>query len=154
MRATNFRWLTSCEDVDLSADTPGGFVKPLIASGTLHVGDVVEVDGDFTVGEAGVDSVVIGVVVGGTRTDMNIHQDDIDIGTLAAEADEIALVCILGTAKVVSSAAIAAGALLKAAANGTVATATVATDAGKILGVALEAAAGAAEEILALIHPR
>ena len=99
-----------------------------------------------------------GVVVGGVpRTvesaTMEVFQRAGDIGLQAAATGDPVLVCVSGLCVVVADGAISVGASLKlsTATSGRVTTATVATDAGKILGKAWDAAAANGDKIRALV---
>ena len=115
----------------------------------------------FTVNKsavAGNQVLVAGVVVGGVpRTvesaTMEVFQRAGDIGLQAAATGDPVLVCVSGLCVVVADGAISVGASLKlsTATSGRVTTATVATDAGKILGKAWDAAAANGDKIRALV---
>lgn len=139
------------------SDTPGGLVHAMLAGGTLLIGDVVRLSAAFTANKTAVaaDYVnFVGVVVGGTRTDFRVLQEDSAIGLQAAAVGEVVLVGYFGKFKVVADAAVAAGARLQ---QGAVTAGRVddpAVVAGQVLGTALEAAAAAGDKILALISHR
>jgi len=79
---------------------------------------------------------------------------DVPLGVLQnkpAAANRAARVRISGVTKVVASAAISAGALVGTTATGTAVTKSA--DADHVLGIALEAASAASEQISVLIRP-
>lgn len=159
---SNFPWVVDAEE-DLGTDVPGGIVQRYKAAAALNIGDVVFLSAAFTVNKSVTEAdynAGIGVVVGGKQSGMQVLQRDGDVGTPAASAaNEEVLVCVCGKAKVVAGAAIAAGNKITGStvvagrvAVGTITTDLAAGDTGRLLGMALEAAAGAGEKILAMIH--
>jgi hypothetical protein len=146
---------------DAGAFGVGGDVIVCTAAAALNIGDGVFLSAAFTVNKsavAGNQVLVAGVVVGGvprstTDSTLEVLQRAGDIGAQAAATGERVLVCIAGLCIVIADGAITVGASLKlsAATAGRVTTATVATDAGKILGKAFDAAAGAGDKIRALV---
>lgn len=140
----------------------GGITTEYSAGATLNVGDVVYLSAANTVNKsltaATVLGKVVGVVVGGAQTDMKALSSKSDVGLAAALVNERVIVLYLGKYWVVSDAAVTAGDPLTPgtvtagrAKTGAITTDLAAGDSGRILGNALEAAAGAALTILAFI---
>lgn len=141
----------------------GGNVHSFIAGATLNVGEVVFLSAAKTVNKtavAGNQALAIGVVVGGFRTRFEIIDEfatnavtAIQTGIQAAQVGEEVLVMVQGIFWVISDAAINVGDPLKVGTNtaGRALTGAVNADSGKIIGIALEAAAGAGLAIKALI---
>jgi hypothetical protein len=147
------------EDAGVSA--VGGDVIVCTAAAALNIGDGVFLSAAFTVNKsavAGNQVLVCGVVVGGVPRavadgTLEVNQRSGDIGLQAAAAGERVLVCIGGVCVVIADAAITVGAQVKLSVtvSGRVTTATVSTDAGKILGKAFDAAAAAADKIRIIV---
>lgn len=161
-RPTAFGWINHSEDNGETAGSVGGTAIRLIAGGSLFIGDTVILSAADTVNKGIVtgDHIrIIGVVVGGFNTDMSVLQDDALIGTFVASlVNQPVLVAIAGVVKVIADAAIAFGAKIAPSTTvaGRVRTAAVTTDlaagdTGKILGTAMNAAAGAASVFRVLI---
>lgn len=156
---SNHGYLFTSES-EVTWDAPGGNVLAFKAAATLLIGDAVFLvpAGVFTVNKSNTVADYqnfAGIVVGGERTFRRVLQSDEDVGEQAALVNEMVLVLVDGKAKVVSDAAIAAGAKIS---QGAVTAGRVDDGAGAVagqtIGNALEAAAGAAEKILALIRHR
>ncbi len=150
-RPTCFSYIGLEEDNGESTGGVGGLVDYLLnhSSGTLLIGDIVYYNNSAfgTVTKSATLSnytqVVAGVVVGGAQTNNEILQDDAMIGTLAANVSERVLVAYQGIVKVMSGAAITA--LVRVGPGTATAGRTEGnTTAGQIIGIALQAAAGAA----------
>lgn len=155
-QATLFGYIYHGEQEN-DGDTPGGVVHALIAGGTLLIGDLCRLSAAFTANKTNVAANYfnfVGVVVGGTRTDFRVMQDDSAIGFTAALVNEIVLLGIHGKFKVVADAAIAVGAALQQGAVTAGRADDPAAVSGIIVGTALEAAAAAGDKILALIAHR
>lgn len=166
---TNFSFIEHAVD-DFGADVNGkygyavGGITSLFSAGaTLNVGDLVYLSAANTVNKSAVAATVLGklmgVVVGGWRTDMKALTRKLDVGTQAALVNEAVIVLSRGKYWVVSGAAITAADILTAdtgtagrVKTGTVTTDLVAGDSGRIVGNALEAAGGAAVTIMAVFN--
>jgi len=152
-KPTNLPYLTS-EDHDEDYAAVGGNVERYIAAGNLNVGDVVffsAVNGVVNKANTAASyQLFAGVVVGGARTTMgNVLSQSSAVGTLAAVANEQVFVQTSGKCFVVSDAAIVAPAKVT---GGTVTAGRVASGVsasqGQIIGVVLQAAAGAGVVVL------
>lgn len=162
-RPTNLSFFQSQDDANLvDGDTPGGYVAVFKGEAALNIGDIVFLSAAHTVNKS--DDVadyvaVIGVVVGGYATNMEVLQDDIDVGEAACAAGEPVLVGVLGKFKVVSDEALTLGNKITSggttagrAAVADITTDLVAGNSGSIVGTVLETTTGAAEVVLALIN--
>lgn len=160
-RPTAFGWINHSEDNGETVAEVGGAVVPLTAANDLNVGDAVIVSADDSVDKSIVAAdlySVTGIVVGGDSTYGQVLQDDSEVGMLAAKAGEKVLVAVSGIVKVVASAAIAAGVNVTpdTVTAGQVKAATITTDlaagdSGRIVGILLNAAAGAGSIVRMLI---
>lgn len=135
----------------------GGDVTTFIADIALNVGDTVyysAVGGHVTksVTIANYARLIAGVVVGGTKTQMNALTNSTDVGVAQAAAiGEYVLVQQSGLVQVLSDAAIAAiGAVIPGAT--TAGRVGAGTTAGSILGTTLNTAAGAGTVIVVDIN--
>jgi hypothetical protein len=137
----------------------GGEVEHYSAGAALNVGDVVYLSAANTANKSATAGTtlgkLLGVVVGGTKTDLRAVSRKLDVGVQAAATGEVVLVQVSGKVWAVSDAAITAGDILAAGTStaGRVKTGTITTDlaagsSGNIVGNALEAAAGAAVTIM------
>lgn len=146
-----------------SGDEVGGYVEEYKAGAALNVGDLVYVSAANTVNKSATAATVlgklVGLVVGGAKTGMHALNRKLDVGVQAAALDERVLVLKAGKYWAVSDAAITAGDLLTAGTAtagrvklGTVTTDLAAGDTGRLVGNALEAAAGAAVVILVSVR--
>lgn len=157
-RPTAQGWVNYSED---NGETPaeiGGGVVCMTAEVNLNVGDVVYLSSTAGAGNVNKSLTpattldrIIGIVVGGDNTNMEVVQDDPLIGTLlAAAATRRVLVAQIGIAKALSDAAIATVGLKVI--DGTVTAGRVAagTTAGHVVGRALNTtgAAGVVVKIL------
>ncbi len=141
----------------LSPKNYGGDCVVMLAAGTLLVGDVVFYSSANTVNKSSTAAdyvAVVGVVVGGTATGMQITADSpAVVGTNAATVGQNVIVQINGIATVIAAAAITIGTRLQV-----VTTAGRVDDAafvaGQTVGIALEAATNPADEIAMLIQPK
>lgn len=147
---TKHSWMV-LRELDGLVDTAGGFCIPMTAGATLKVGDLVYHSAAHTVNKSTTagdySTKFAGVVVGGASLYDSIMQGDIDVGETAATVGQEVLVCVLGKCKIVSGAAIVAGASLSGDTG--VAGKALTTTAGRVL--ALEAAAAADVKILGLV---
>lgn len=158
-RPTNFPWLISSTlgGEDKGAFAVGGQCLVLTANNPLNLGDAVFGAAAFAVDKsnvAGNQVLRAGVVVGGSpratqAETLEAIQRIGDIGLQAAAAADPVLVCYDGVCYVVADNAIGAWAPVKLSTTvaGRVILATASTDAGKILGYALDAA-GVAGDII------
>src|SRR6266496_946549 len=155
--ASRFQFIR-CGSDDVG-DNPGGYIEEFAAGAALNVGDAVYVSAAQTVNKSAVAATVLGkiagIVVGGTKTYMKAVDRKLDVGIQAAATSERVLVLKVGKYWVVSDAAITAGDIITPGTTtagrvktGTVTTDLAAGDTGRLLGNALEAAAGAAVVIL------
>jgi hypothetical protein len=163
-RPTNFPYIL-CNDFlgeDLGAFGVGGLVGIFTAAAALNVGDGVYLSAAFTVNKsavAGNQTLCLGVVVGGSPRSVQDGTVEAlgftEIGDPAClAAGERVLVGLRGIFYAVADAAIAAaGSQLKLSTtvSGRVAPATIATDAGKIIGKNIDIAAGAGNFIRILV---
>lgn len=162
---TNQRWIEPRAD-DGTTDTVGGIILPFKASVQLLVGDIVHQSNsaDYEVTKTTTTAEHlrrVGVVVGGTRTYGEILQEDSNIGsTVAAEAGEEVLVCVLGKAKVKCDGGIARGGKFAPSTTtaglarvASVTTEAVAGDTGKIVGQMVEEATAGSQIRLAFVNP-
>lgn len=142
----------------VAADGYGGECITMLAAAALAIGDSVYVSAANTVDKGATANLAgtLGVVVGGKATKGRCYPEA-KFGTVAAAAaGDWVLVCTRGKCRVISDAAVAAGAILG---FGAVAGRLddLATDAtivvGQRIGKSLTAAAGAATEFDAWIHP-
>lgn len=162
-RPSNVVWelYNDANGEDAGAFATGGGVIVCTAAAALNIGDAVYLSAAFNVNKsavAGNQALVAGIVVGGTARSvqsgtMEVIQRAGDIGLQAAATGDPVLVAIHGLAVAVADGVIAAGALVKlgVATAGRVTAAVVATDAGKILGKAFDAAAANGDKIRVLI---
>lgn len=157
-RPTAQGWVNYSED---NGETPaeiGGGVVCLTAEVNLNVGDVVyasaAVAGNVNKSLTPATTLdrIVGIVVGGDNTNMEVVQDDALIGTLlAAAAGKRVLVAQIGIAKVLADAAIATiGTKLI---DSTIVAGRVAAGvtAGHVIGRNMNTAAGAASVVKVLI---
>lgn len=154
-RPTNAVWVlyNDANGEDAGAFATGGDVLLATAAAALNIGDSVYLSAAFTVNKsnvAGNQVLVAGVIVGGVPRSvesgtLEVIQRAGDIGKQAAAANDPVLVAVSGLAVCVADGAITAGASVKLSTTtaGQVTAATVATDQGKILGKAWDAASGA-----------
>lgn len=148
-------------EIGATAPALGGRIEVFLApTAILLVGDAVFISAANTVNKsivAGDQVKRCGIVVGGDSTGMAVTTDPVnDVGKSAcsAAAGQRVLVCVSGVAYGIADAAIAAaGTQLKLGATtaGRLAAATPTTDAGKIVGINIEVAAGAASVMKVLI---
>lgn len=166
-RPTNFPWINLSDQLgeDKGAFAVGGIVIVFTAAAALNVGDAVFLSAAFTVNKsvtAGDQLLSAGFVVGGTPRSLQDGTREaggfLEIGDAAAAVSDPVLVCVSGVAYAVAGAAITVGALLKfdSATAGRVIAATAPTgtnglDAGRFVGRAIDAAAGAADKIRVLV---
>jgi hypothetical protein len=157
-RPTSFGWINQSEDNGETAAEVGGIVVCLTAEVNLNVGDVVygsaAVAGNVNKSAVAATTLdrIVGIVVGGDNTNMEVVQDDPLIGTLlAAAAGRRVLVAVSGIAKVLADAAIA-GLNAKVIDSIIVAGRVAAgVTAGHVVGRNMNAAAGAASVVKVLI---
>jgi hypothetical protein len=161
-RPTLFPWimLNDANGDDAGAYATGGIVCVMRASAALNIGDAVYQSGVGTVNKsttAGNQALVFGVVVGGTAravqsATMEVIQRLGDVGLQAGATNDPVLICVGGICYVVGDSAaaitVAAPVKLSTTTSGRVTLATSGTDAGKILGKAMDATPGAGGEIL------
>lgn len=137
----------------------GGTVEEYSAGAALNIGDVVYLSAANTVNKSLTAATtlgkLVGVVVGGAKTDMRCISRKLDVGQQAAASGERVLVQVSGKCWAVSDAAVSAGDILAAGTTtaGRVKTGTITTDlaagsSGNIVGNALELAGGAAVTIM------
>lgn len=162
-RPTNFVWgiYNDANAEDAGAFATGGDVLVATAAAALNIGDSVFQSAAFTVNKsavAGNQQLRIGIVVGGVPRSvesgtLEVSQRAGDIGIQAAAANDPVLIAVAGLAVAIADGAITAGASVKLSitTSGRVTTATVATDAGKILGQAWDAAGAAGDKIRVLV---
>lgn len=152
---TGLPYIAPSEDI-FNQKTPGGIVLPFIATAALNVGDPVfttaAADNEVSKSATAADyQAGVGIVVGGAQTDYAAMQEDGIIGEPAAEAGELVFVMVLGKAKAVAQAAIAAGAKVgQSSVSGEVIGAAAA---GQRIGTALTAATLEGDIITVLVHP-
>ncbi len=157
-RPTNIRFRIAAED-DRGNCSKGGDVFIAIAAVALNAGDVVFFSANETVSKsitATDHDQVAGVVVGGTRSYMNALTFDTTAALFnVAQANEQVLVQRAGIAVVTAGAAITIGVPVKpdTGTAGRVIPAVLGTgaDQGKVVGRAIETAAGAGDRIRILI---
>ena len=160
-RPTSQGWVNYSED---NGETPaeiGGGLVCLTAEVALNVGDVVYLSAavagnvNKSLTPATTLDRIVGVVVGGDNTNMEVIQDDTTIGVLlAAAAGRRVLVAQIGVVKVLADAAIATfgnKVIDSIVVAGRVA---VGTTAGHVVGRALNTAAGAGSVIRILLDPQ
>lgn len=155
---TNFRYIAHQEN-DNEVSSLGGDVHRFTAAGNLNVGDVVFLSAANTVQKSAVAAdhdQVAGVVVGGTRTNLDVVTDLAAVATVqAAQVNEVVLVQVNGITRVVSGAAITIGQPLKpdtgTAGRAIAAVLGAGADQGKVFGRAVEIAGGAAVTIKVLL---
>lgn len=137
----------------------GGLASKFTGTVALLVGDAVFASADNAVSKstvAGDRLKRVGIVVGGDNYGDREAVASDDIGDAAAGAAGEVLVCYSGIAWGINGAGtITAGeqVMFSAATAGRLITATPATDAGKILGVALTTTAVAGAAVKILVHP-
>lgn len=158
-RPTNFPWEISSNlnGEDKGAFATGGFCLVLTAANPLNLGDAVYGSAAFTVDKSNVAGNQIlraGVVVGGSPRSVQAETLEAiqrigDVGIPAAAAADPVLVCVSGVCYVVADGIIGAWAPVKLSTTnaGRVIVAVATTDAGKVLGYAMDAA-GAAGDII------
>lgn len=143
--------------------TSGGRCVVMTAAAALLVGDLVFISAANTVNKSNTIAnytAVLGVVVGGTATQMEAMLNSGDVGlTAAAAANDLVLVLFDGFAYVTAGAAVAAGAklIVDSTTAGRVKTGAITTDlvagnSGSLAGVAIGSAAGAASVFLMQVH--
>lgn len=142
----------------VAADGYGGECHIMLAAAALVIGDAVYISAadHVTKGATANLAATMGVVVGGKATGGRCYPEVKFGASAAAAAEDWVIVCVRGKCRVISDAAVAAGAAL-----GFGATAgrldDLATDATTIVGLrigkSLTAAGGAATEFDAWIHP-
>jgi hypothetical protein len=142
----------------VAADGYGGFCIKMLAAAALAVGDSVYISAADHVNKGATANLAagIGVIVGGKATKGRCYPEVKFGETAAAAAEDWVLVCVEGKCRVLSDAAVAAGAALGF--GGTAGrlddlTTDATTIVGTRLGKALTAAGGAAAEFDAWIHP-
>jgi hypothetical protein len=159
-KPTRFEFIRLMSD-DIG-DVAGGLVEEYTAGGTLLIGDAVYLSAAFTVNKSLTPATVlgkmIGIVVGGARQNQWANERKLDVGLQASLVNERVQVLVRGKIWVVSDSAITAGDVLTNGTvtagrvkTGTITTDVAAGDTGRIIGNALEAAAGAGLTILASI---
>jgi len=153
---TNIPWIIGDDEVDSPADIAmGGRVVRYKAGGTLNVGDSVCISAPGTVNKTVTTAEHfkrVGIVVGGQAISPGIRgviARQNDVGVQAALVNQWVLVVCTGVYWAVAQAAIAAAAYVRpdTTTAGRVLTATTVADAGKILGLAIDAAAIAGDKI-------
>lgn len=153
-KPSNYPYNVSTED---NNDIPttissGGDCLNGKAAAALKVGDVVFMSATDTWNKSGVVANyagVVGVVMGGYQTAMQVVQDDALIGVaVAANANEPVLIMVFGVAKVLADLAIAAVNTKVTAGAGTPGrVSTVGAASGNFIGGTMDVAAGAASVI-------
>lgn len=150
--------LNMVESGELDGYAVGGRCSIYKAGATLLVGDQVYMSAANTANKSATTGTVLGkvlgVVVGGFRTDMRAMTRKLDVGVQAALVNEPVIVLCLGKFWIVSDSAIAAGdpIIPGTVTAGRSKTGTVAADFGRITGNALEAAGGAGVTIMAVFN--
>ena len=155
---SNLPWLIGDDEIEaIRGINVGGRVVRYTAAAALNVGDAVFISAAGTVNKSTVAAdhlkragiVVGGEAIGAARVAV---QRAADVGKAAAAAGQAVLVAVDGSiCYAVAQAAIAAGAAVKPdlTTAGRVLTATIAAaaDFGRVLGLAIEAAAAAGDKI-------
>lgn len=150
-KSTEMPYSTNSEGEIASLDflLSGGDIVYAQATASLLLGDIVfktSVKDQFNKSTTPANyATMVGVVVGGAKTDFKILQDDALIGVLqAAAANDGVLIMVWGVAKVVSDVALAT--IGTKVTGGSVTSGRVSTTgaaSGNFVGVTLDAAAGA-----------
>lgn len=157
---TNEPWVIGDDETETPRGISiGGRVIRYVAAGSLNIGDAVVLSAAGVVNKSAVSAdglKRVGIVVGGEQIGLArvVVQRKNDIGKLAATVNQAVLVAHVGVCWAVAQAAIAAGAYVKpdVTTPGRVLTAAVTTDVaagdtGKIIGIAIDAAAIAGDLI-------
>lgn len=160
-RPTAFGWINYSEDNGETAAEIGGGVVVLVAEVNLNVGDVVymsaAVSGNVNKSLVAATTLdrIVGVVVGGDNTNMEVIQDDTAIGVLlAAAATRRVLVAQIGVVKVLADAAIATFGNKVIDSTVVAGRVAVGTTAGHVVGKLLNTAAGAGSVVRILLDPQ
>ena len=163
-RPTARGWSNLSEDNGESVDI-GGNVLVMLAGGTLLVGDCVLVNASG--GQVAKTAVaadyqrVVGIVVGGENTNMEVLQDDALIGALvAATINQRVIVCISGICKAIADGTVSVGSKLTGGTAtagrvkaGVITTDLVAGQSGSFVGTSLTATTvGLVVRVLVGIH--
>lgn len=145
-----FRQAGSADNYDL-----GGIVWQGLGGEDLVRGEVVYFasDGEFKKSTtiSLYKNALVGVVVGGVDSDMEAIFTA-DGGAAGGNADAI-LVMTYGICKVIAAGALATAGIALIASSGTAGRVTTATEGNQVIGILLEAAAGAASVSKAFINP-
>lgn len=111
-KPTNFPWLVMSDRLAEDEQGLGGEVVVAKAGAALNIGDAVFISAARTVNKSAVAADYekrLGIIVGGAKTGMRVHQEDGEVGIQAAASGELVLVCVRGFCKAIAGAAIAAG---------------------------------------------
>lgn len=166
-RPSNVPWVILSEYAgdDFGRIGVGGECIVLLAAAALNIGDSVYGSAAFSVNKsttAGNQVLRAGIIVGGVprsvesatlEVQQRINAAGGDIGVQAAATNDPVLVCIQGVCYAVVDGAVTAWSQLKLSTTtaGQLTTATPGTDAGKVVGMAVDASSGANQIIRVLV---